>query len=635
MSHNASQNPFAERTQENPTGALRREAVVRVVRDDAVDAPVDAPLTLEIALSSEAPVERYDWMTGERYVEVLDHSTKGIDLSYAADGLPFCCDHDLDEQIGLVENLTVDGDRVLRGTVRRGNHPDASWLFADMAAGIRKKVSIGYWPGERYTQTKDKAGAITRRYTGWTLYECSSVTVPADYAVGVGRSVASRDQGAALAGDSALSTESKMSEQTTSERGTAPAPDTRAAELAVLARDGGMPEKAAEWIVGGTTVEAARSEVIQALRKQQAAPMAAAAPTVEVGKDRAEDKPWAPGEFFRGVIAASKNGGTTNDPRLMAARNQDTLIGEEGGFAVPMAVANVMLEATLTGGELLSRVTQRPITVGNSYSETVVKEEARTNGSRNGGVRHYWIAENGDYTDSTAATRQVESKLAKLGALVRLTEEQMQDGPAMESFLNEQVPEELRFGAEAAIWEGDGVAKPLGLMASGALVTQAIEGSQTILNTAGNIWTNAAKMYARMPARMLPGAAWFINAELWAKILTSTAGTGASAPPAFIAPGALNGSPNATLYGKPIIPIEYASTEGTVGDFVFANLSDYLFITKGGMRQQSSIHVDFIRDRTALKFTLRVNGLPRTRVPVTPFKGSVTQSPYIALAARS
>jgi HK97 family phage major capsid protein len=294
-----------------------------------------------------------------------------------------------------------------------------------------------------------------------------------------------------------------------------------------------------------------------------------------------------------------------------------------------------MLEATMTGGEILSRVTQRPVTSGNSYTETLVKEESRVAGSRNGGVRAFWLAEDGSYTDSQGSIRQLDLKLQKLGALCRVTEEQMEDGPAMVSWLNEQVPEELRFNAEQAIWEGDGAGKPLGALSSGALVTVAIEGSQTIANTAGNIWVNAAKMYSRMPARSRANAAWFINDELWAKILTATAGTGAGAPPVFIVPGQIQQFPNGALYGRPIVPVEYASAEGTVGDFVFADFSDYVLASKGGIRSQSSMHVDFVRDKQALKFTWRLNGAPRTRVPVTPFKGSATKSPYIALAARS
>ena len=43
---------------------------------------------VELAISSETEVERSDWWTGDRYVEVLGHGEGDIDLSYARDGLP-------------------------------------------------------------------------------------------------------------------------------------------------------------------------------------------------------------------------------------------------------------------------------------------------------------------------------------------------------------------------------------------------------------------------------------------------------------------------------------------------------------------------------------------------------------------
>jgi HK97 family phage major capsid protein len=211
----------------------------------------------------------------------------------------------------------------------------------------------------------------------------------------------------------------------------------------------------------------------------------------------------------------------------------------------------------------------------------------------------------------------------------------MEDGPALVSFLNEQVPEELRFQAERAVFEGDGTGKPLGFMAGGALITVAIEGTQTIANTNQFIWRNAAKMYSRLTTSLRRDAAWFINDELWANILTATAGSSAGAVPMFTPPGQMQQFPDGAIYGRPIVPVEYASAEGTVGDFVLASLSDYLLVSKGGIKSATSVHAEFVRDRQLLKFTWRVNGAPRTKAPVTPLKGSATKSPYVALAARS
>ena len=140
---------------------------------DAPDAPID------VCLSSEAPVERYDAQTGQRYFEVLDHGASSVNLDYCRDGLPFCLDHDLGRVVGVVDTVRVDSDRRLRGWLRFGNHPDAEWIRKDVLAGIRNKVSIGYDAGPAYTPPTARTGDLpVRRYTRWTLYEASTVAVP-------------------------------------------------------------------------------------------------------------------------------------------------------------------------------------------------------------------------------------------------------------------------------------------------------------------------------------------------------------------------------------------------------------------------------------------------------------------------
>jgi HK97 family phage major capsid protein len=626
-------NRFAPRDADNKDGALYREFTVSLERRE--DGDTDE--RLRVAISSEAPVERYDWWKDERYVEVLDHAPGGVDLTYARDGLPFCLDHSLRSQIGLLEDLTVDADRVIRGRLRQGNHPDAAWVYADMAAGIRQKVSIGYWPGETYEQTKNADGAPpTRRYKGWMLYEASSVVVPADYTVGVGRSaggrVATQEQIPAAAAHKAHKTEQRMEEGHALVPGTPAAPDTRAAELAVIARESGMSARLADWMIDNTSVAEARAEAFKALRASAPAPLNVSAPAVVVGHDRAVDKPWEGQEFFRSVITAARQPDLT-DVRL---RSQNTQIGTEGGFAVPAAVVTMLFETQKSGGEILSRVTQRPITVGNTVKESLVKEEARTNGSRNGGLRAYWVAQEGTIGESQAKLRELELNVKKVAAAIPVTEEQMEDGPQLISFLQEQVPDEMVFVKELAIWGGTGSGMPLGFSTSGALITQAIEGTQSIANTSEFIWKNAAKMMTRMNPSAFLRSAFFINPSLWADVVTSTAGAAANgATTLFTPPGRLEAAPFGAIYGRPIVPVEYASAVGVVGDFVLADLSDYLFAQKGGMKFAQSMHVEFLKDKQTLRFIERVDGQPRTRVPMTPLNGSVTVSPYVALATRS
>lgn len=103
----------------------------------------------------------------------------------------------------------------------------------------------------------------------------------------------------------------------------------------------------------------------------------------------------------------------------------------------------------------------------------------------------------------------------------------------------------------------------------------------------------------------------------------------------FLPPGGLSQSPYATLYGRPVIPVEYAATLGTVADIILADFSQYLTIDKGGLESASSIHVRFIYGENTFRWTLRNDGHPLWSAPLTPFKGTNTQSPFVVLATRA
>ena len=100
-------------------------------------------------------------------------------------------------------------------------------------------------------------------------------------------------------------------------------------------------------------------------------------------------------------------------------------------------------------------------------------------------------------------------------------------------------------------------------------------------------------------------------------------------------PGGLSAAPYGTLLGRPVVPVEFASTLGTVGDIMLADPSQIVQIDKGGMQAASSIHVQFVTDETAFRFVYRIDAQDTWNAPLTPFKGSNTLSPYIVLATRS
>lgn len=153
-----------------------REAVIT---KDAVN--IEAR-TVELAFSSEAPVERFFGM------EILDHNPSSVRLGRLNDGGALLLGHDPDVQIGVVESVEIGSDRVGRAVVRFGKGDCADEIFQDVVDGIRRKVSVGYQIHNMILDSKTDAGDVYR-VTDWEPLEISIVSIPADPSVGVGREI--------------------------------------------------------------------------------------------------------------------------------------------------------------------------------------------------------------------------------------------------------------------------------------------------------------------------------------------------------------------------------------------------------------------------------------------------------------
>lgn len=147
---------------------------------------------VKFALSSEEPYERYFG------IEILGHNTDEVDLSRLQTGAPWLAEHDSTKQIGIIEEVSLDKDKVLRVLVRFSKNPLATEYFNDIVDGIRTKVSVGYQIMEMEKvgeQRNDETGEVTDIYrvTKWMPYEGSSVSIPADNSVGIGRNLEEKE----------------------------------------------------------------------------------------------------------------------------------------------------------------------------------------------------------------------------------------------------------------------------------------------------------------------------------------------------------------------------------------------------------------------------------------------------------
>lgn len=332
-------------------------------------------------------------------------------------------------------------------------------------------------------------------------------------------------------------------------------------------------------------------------------------------------KPFTAGEFFQAVKMAGMYPGQ-EEPRLSAfkATGLNEAQPSQGGYLLPPQIASGIFQSMWGVGSVLSHF--NPIRVsGNSLTINAIDETSRADGSRMGGVQGYWLAEAAQKTASKPKFRQIELKLKKVAALCYATDELLADATALESWIANEVPAELRFKVEDAIINGDGVGKPLGILKSGSLVSATRTDDNEI----------DAYDIGRMWARRLPGFndyIWLVNPAVFPQLLNMTIGQ----MPVF-APSVRADVPYGTLLGRPVIENEYCQKLGDVGDILLASPSAYALITKGGVEAASSIHVKFDYDETCFRFVYRVDGAPYFNAAVTAFDGTNTVSPFVALAA--
>jgi len=336
------------------------------------------------------------------------------------------------------------------------------------------------------------------------------------------------------------------------------------------------------------------------------------------------------GDMLRDVARSAYGVGEAKDRLVKASLNTET--GADGNFLVPPDFIGGMLEQAMAESQLYSRATELQI-MGNTANIPAVDEESRADGSRFGGIAVYWVREGSDGTYKQPKFRNLDLKLAKIMGLVSVTDEMLEDSALLASWVQQAFPAEMAFTLDQALFDGDGNGKPLGIMNSGALVTVAKEGGQSADTI---VYENIIKMWARMPAARMARANWFCTQQALEQfpLMKLDVGTGGSA--VFLPAGGASERPYATLMGRPIIPIEQAATLGDLGDIVLADMSDYIAITKGGLKTAQSIHVDFDKAKTSFRFIRRVNGAPYTRTPlVSRALSTFTTSPYITLAERA
>jgi HK97 family phage major capsid protein len=224
-------------------------------------------------------------------------------------------------------------------------------------------------------------------------------------------------------------------------------------------------------------------------------------------------------------------------------------------------------------------------------------------------------------------------KLHKLTALVKVTDELLEDAPALESWIKGEAPVAMVNKINNAIIAGTGVGQPLGILNSGFKYQIAKEVGQAADTV---VFENINKMYARIIPASIGRSVWLVNPAVLPQLRTMKFDV-TNGVPAYLPTTGISGAPYGTLFGIPIMPmLGGVKALGDEGDIVLADLSFmYTAYKTAGIKSEMSTHVYFSTSETAFKFTMRIAGQCPFKTPIKTEFGNYELSAFVTLADRA
>lgn len=121
------------------------------------------------------------------YPEILHCSPENVVMDRITSAAPVLLEHDFEKQVGVVSEVRFvnnNGVRSLECDVLFSASKLGKEIQSDVARGIRRNVSVGYFFEDGYLDETDTLHIIR-----WTPFEVTFTGLPVDISVGVGRSI--------------------------------------------------------------------------------------------------------------------------------------------------------------------------------------------------------------------------------------------------------------------------------------------------------------------------------------------------------------------------------------------------------------------------------------------------------------
>ena len=254
-----------------------------------------------------------------------------------------------------------------------------------------------------------------------------------------------------------------------------------------------------------------------------------------------------------------------------------------------------------------------------------------------GGFVGYWGAEGGTINEADIKWGTCMLTAHKMSFFTRASNELLQDNAVgLEAFLRPRAAEALAWFEDVAFIQGAGGGQPLGILNAPCLI------SVTRQNTSRVVVKDLYNIYGQILPASRDKFAWIMNHEVLTDLLYTIA---ENAPAVYGSTPAYSATPvfqksiidpvAKTILGRPYFVTEKMSALGDAGDIGAFDLSYFLIGDRQPLTVDASSLVYFTSDYTAWRFKERLDAQPWLASAITPFKGSHTLSPFVALGATS
>jgi HK97 family phage major capsid protein len=205
---------------------------------------------------------------------------------------------------------------------------------------------------------------------------------------------------------------------------------------------------------------------------------------------------------------------------------------------------------------------------------------------------------------------------------IGLSSEVFQDAVSLNQSIGPMMRNSLAWAIDDAIINGNGVARPMGILSAPCAVKVTRSASNAVA------LSDLAKMFGRLPSNSMDKAVWLMSPSAFASLLSIETGGGQLI---------LQSSPGATartpmrLFGAEIRSTEKLPPLGSEGDVVLADLSYYAFGTRETGRFESTISASWTQDITDVRLIWRLDGLPLIGKSMVLSAGGNNLSPFVIL----